>query len=132
MENANIYLQTLQSLISRLNANSFLIKGWSVTLGSAFLGLAITTKSPTSAIFGLGPIFIFWLLDSYYLMIERRYRSLFIKAFNRNKTDDALLTFDHQSQASSHSLIDSAVSIPMLCFYGGAGLALIIGYLVLN
>ena len=40
MENKRKHLEFIQSVIARMNSNSFLIKGWSITLVSALFALA--------------------------------------------------------------------------------------------
>jgi len=43
------HLVLLQDVIKRLAGNSFLIKGWSVTLVTALLGLAVDGATPALA-----------------------------------------------------------------------------------
>jgi hypothetical protein len=71
-------LDHLQSVIQRLAGNSFLFKGWAVTLVSAVLGFALkdATTSPL-AYLALVPIVLFWGLDGYYLAVERNTRKLY-------------------------------------------------------
>jgi SLOG cluster3 family len=75
-------LDHLQAIISRMADNSFKLKGWCLTLVSALLGLALKTDSgaaPTSqiAFFALLPTVVFWLLDAYYLALERGFRDVY-------------------------------------------------------
>jgi len=71
-------LDHLQGIIQRLAGNSFLIKGWAVTLVSAVLGFALkdATTSPL-AYLAIVPILLFWGLDAYYLAVERNARKLY-------------------------------------------------------
>ncbi len=72
------HLNMIQGVINRLADNSFNIKGWSVAVLSALLGLAVNNNQPSgSAAVALIPAVAFWVLDAYYLMLERRYRKLF-------------------------------------------------------
>jgi phosphotransferase system glucose/maltose/N-acetylglucosamine-specific IIC component len=70
-------LELLQAVIARLASNSFLLKGWSVTLASALLGFAGRQEDADLARLTLLPALIFWALDAYYLAQERQYRQLF-------------------------------------------------------
>ena len=75
-------LDHLQAIISRMADNSFKLKGWCLTLVSALLGLALKTDAgaaPTSqiAFFALVPTVVFWLLDAYYLALERGFRNVY-------------------------------------------------------
>ncbi|MDO6745542.1 hypothetical protein Q4553_13315 [Tenacibaculum soleae] len=71
------HLDYIQSVISRHNSNSFMIKGWTITIVSAIFALAGTLKEPILAIIPIMPIIIFWYLDSFYLANERCYISLY-------------------------------------------------------
>jgi hypothetical protein len=68
------------SIICRASSgNSFLIKGWTVTLVSAILGFALKDGGATAqlAYLALVPILLFWGLDGYYLAAERQVRDLY-------------------------------------------------------
>src|SRR6266436_8960138 len=68
------YLEFIQAAISRMAANSFLIKGWSVTLGTAVLGFSLKENNWAMALVALIPASSFWALDAYYLGLERLFR----------------------------------------------------------
>ena len=70
------HLELLQPVISRMASNSFAVKGWSVTVTAALLGLAAKDSNPGFAIIALYPALAFWGLDAYYLRQERRFRAL--------------------------------------------------------
>jgi hypothetical protein len=71
-------LDHLQGIIQRLAGNSFLFKGWAVTLVSAVLGFALKdANSLPLAYLALVPILLFWGLDAYYLALERNVRKLY-------------------------------------------------------
>lgn len=73
-------IDLIQSCISRMSKNSFLIKGWVITLiGIVF---AMMPKGDPVALFYACILLIFavigfWYLDAYYLQIETRYRKLY-------------------------------------------------------
>jgi hypothetical protein len=71
------HMEMIQGVVSRLAGNSFLIKGWALTLTGAFLGFAVNKSSSGLAAAALIPIVLFWALDSYYLRVERLFRALF-------------------------------------------------------
>ena len=74
------HLDYLQAIITRHNTNSFMLKGWTITLLSALLALSGAIKEPNLTLIGLFPILIFWLLDSFYLSNERCFIDLFNSA----------------------------------------------------
>lgn len=71
------HLEMIQGIINRMAANSFVLKGWSVTAGAALLALAVQTKNYSFMALVLIPVVAFWALDAYYLHRERLYRRLF-------------------------------------------------------
>ena len=73
------HLMMLQSVISRMSANSFNLKALSAAFGSAVVAVTGSADEPSPYYGGLAlmPIIVFWLLDAKYLRLERAYRKLF-------------------------------------------------------
>ena len=71
------HLELRQSAIARLAANSFALKGWSVTVTAALLGLAAKDSNARFAVVAFYAALTFWGLDAYYLRQERRFRALY-------------------------------------------------------
>lgn len=71
------HLEFIQSNISRLNQNSFKMKGWAISIVSALLAIyagGINKKGNVVFIFiAIAATILFWLLDSYYLQQERKF-----------------------------------------------------------
>jgi hypothetical protein len=67
-------LDHLHAIIERLAGNSFMIKGWAITVASGFLGFSIRDAKPAIALIGLLPTVMFWIVDAYYLAGERYFR----------------------------------------------------------
>lgn len=76
-EDRRKYLEFIQNIITRMNSNSFMIKGWTITIVSALLVLFATIKVDSLYIITILPIILFWVLDAYYLQMERKFRSLY-------------------------------------------------------
>ena len=74
------YLEFLQAAISRMASNSFVVKAWSVALGTAVLGFSVKESNRTLALVAVLPVICFWLLDAYYLALEKSFRDLWEKA----------------------------------------------------
>ena len=77
MEEKLKHLEFIQNVITRMNTNSFQLKEWAIVIISAVLALYASTKNPCFIIIGVFPAFIFWALDAYYLMQERKFRGLY-------------------------------------------------------
>lgn len=78
MENQSILekeIDLIQSCISRMAQNSFVIKGWLITLVTVILAL-LPEKVDTKLLCGvvIAATFCFWYLDAYFLRLERLYR----------------------------------------------------------
>lgn len=80
-EDARQHLAFIQAVIARMNSNSFSMKGWMVTVVAALAALyAADGRASCPEIYlyiALVPIILFWFLDTYYLMMERKYRQLY-------------------------------------------------------
>ena len=68
------HLEMLQGVIQRMSENSRSCKLWSITALSAVLFLAARTGVPWYTLIALVPLFLFFLLDVYYLSLEHRFR----------------------------------------------------------
>ena len=73
----NKHLEFIQNIITRMNSNSFQIKTWTISIITGLLAIYAATKDPLFILICLVPISLFWILDSYYLTQERRFRELY-------------------------------------------------------
>lgn len=71
------HLEFIQSIITRMNTNSFQIKGLAITLVSALLAIYASTPKIVFIFIGIPPTLLFWFLDSYYLQQERKFRGVY-------------------------------------------------------
>jgi hypothetical protein len=71
------HLEFIQNTITRMAQNSFVIKGWSITLIVAILVVTYQLPEFKYALLALLPTFVFWGLDAYYLRQERLFRKLY-------------------------------------------------------
>ena len=68
------HLEITQGVISRMAESSRSCKVWCVTLVAATLVLVARTGKADHALIALTPTALFYVLDAYYLMLERRFR----------------------------------------------------------
>lgn len=74
------HLEFIQAAISRMAQNSFLFKGWAITVAAGLSAFgAANTKHALLAI-ALVSTLLFWGLDGYYLWLERGFIRLYEKA----------------------------------------------------
>lgn len=71
------HLEFIQNIITRMNTNSFQIKGLTITIVSALMAIYASTPKVIFIFLGIPPTFLFWFLDSYYLQQERKFRGVY-------------------------------------------------------
>lgn len=81
------HLKMIQSIIDRMGNNSFMLKGWGIGVMIAIFAFAGKGKEAECVIFTIIPLIIFWLLDSYYLFLERKYRDLYNEVRNKDENE---------------------------------------------
>ena len=86
-EDQKKHLEFIQSVITRMAGNSFLIRGWSVTLVSALFALAAKDADRQFVVVSYFPCVMFWCLDGCYLSQERKFRSLYEATRKASNTD---------------------------------------------
>ena len=107
-------VDVVQPIINRMGYNSFLIKGWTITLVVIVLVFRNTSEQTYLAFI---PLFTFWILDAYYLRQERLYRDLYKWLItNRLKTKEPLLSMD--TSRFDVSIRSVLCSLTLLLFYG--------------
>ncbi len=110
-------LKIIQDIIKRMAFNSFLIKGWAITLVVATL---LLKGGSFQAFIAFIPLLVFWYLDAYFLWLERLYRRLYnwVRE-NRLKTDEYLFDMDYRRFIKDEqSKIRIMFSITLGWFYG--------------
>jgi hypothetical protein len=86
------HLEFIQNAITRMNTNSFQIKGISITLVSALLAIYVSKPNVLFIFIGIIPTFIFWLLDAYYLQQERKFRGIYDDVIGKT-TNNTILDY---------------------------------------
>jgi hypothetical protein len=118
-------IDVIQDTIKRMAFNSFLIKGWAITLVVATL---LIKRSDQEAWMALIPLLVFWVLDAHFLWLERMYRCLYDWVIqNRLNTSDHLfdmnaLRFIKDVQSRFRIMF----SITLGWFYGGIALLVVV------
>lgn len=129
MEHKIKHLEMIQAVINRFATNSFVIKGWCVTLVSALFALGSSSGNLRYLILAYFPALMFWMLDAYFLWQERLYRNLYDKVRLSNDSDIDFSMHIHSLLKSTPSWTKSAFSRTLTIFYGvilGAVLAAIL------
>jgi hypothetical protein len=114
------HLEFIQNIISRMNTNSFIIKGWSVTLVSALFALAADKSNLNFVLVAYVPVLMFWALDGFFLSQERQYRKLY--ELVTEIKDDEQINFGlnaSEFNIGKQTWLNSAFSGSLNLFHGG-------------
>ncbi len=116
-ENKLKHLEFIQSTISRMNNNSFLIKGWLVTLTAAIF--VLSTKDSNTIFLWVCPAItiLFWTLDAFFISNERMYRTLYNVVRTKQEED---IDFDmnvSDYQVNENRFFRSFFLFTLLLFY---------------
>lgn len=109
-------LKMIQEIIKRMATNSFMIKGWVITLVVASL---LFKGNGFQAVIAFFPLITFWFLDAYYLRQERLYRKLYTWVINNRLENDEFL-FDMNTTRFNNnvnSAIKTMFSVTLGWFY---------------
>ena len=122
-------IEIIQDIIKRMAFNSFMIKGWAITLVVITLLLKGTEYQVWLAFI---PLLVFWFLDAYFLWQERLYRKLYDWVVNnRLKTDEYLFDMNsYRFKDKVQSKLRIMFSITLGWFYGSIAILIIIYALI--
>lgn len=128
------HLSFIQSVITRMNSNSFSMKGWMVAIVSALCAVyASNPNSEASYVYFIAAIIadiLFCFLDAYYLKMEKEYRKLYDKVLKSpEETDFNMKIGEEQKVSFCEALKSSSVWILYIVVAILLGIAL---YLVLK
>lgn len=110
------HMDYVQAVITRLANNSFVMKGWALTLSSALLGLAASQGQAMLACAAVVPAMAFWLLDTYFLRQERAFREMFGDIAAKRVTN---FEIEPAPYAKRQSWWQVGGSLSLSAFYGG-------------
>lgn len=112
------HLEFIQLVITRMNVNSFLLRGWSVTLVAALFAFAAKDTNIDYVLITYISTPLFWVLDGYYLSQERKYRDLYKIVKDKAPTQ---IDFDMNATVTNNrknSWFSSMFSVTQIIFYG--------------
>ncbi|MDX8338831.1 hypothetical protein SLH46_06540 [Draconibacterium sp. IB214405] len=126
MENEIIHkeIDLIQGVINRMASNSFLLKGWLVSLIAVILALSkdsiLTNDLTYLSLVLILPVIVFWYLDAFFLHKEKCYRKLYEWVIeNRKNTNDFLYSLDYSRFKNKvSSLFSIMFSKTLFPFYG--------------
>ena len=117
-ENKLKHLELIQNIITRMANNSFLLKGWSIAVVGAIIGLNKDGIDWKVLLISGFILLMFWVLDAYFLKQETIFRERYDEV--RIKEENSI-DFDMKLESEDSSNIDWFViffSLTLRLFYG--------------
>ncbi len=112
------HLEVIQGIINRMSGNSFMLKGWAVTLVSGIFAIASRDADKMFFLVAYIPVIVFWFLDTYYLKQEHLYIALYNKVRLKKDSDiDFSLEATHSDMDNCSEYIKCLTSITEMWFY---------------
>lgn len=131
-EDVRQHLSFIQGVITRMNSNSFSMKGWMVAIVSALAAVyASDSFNPCGYIYfvvGIPVVLIFCGLDAYYLKMEKQYRDLYNKVLGNPMDTD----FDMDASVFKRSLWTAFCSPSVWILYVSVLLLLVAATIILR
>ncbi|MGY1681983.1 hypothetical protein [Geodermatophilus sp. SYSU D01176] len=125
------HLDHIQAIIGRLATNSFLFKGWAITLATALASFAAVQSKVGLVVIAAVSTLLFWGLDGYYLWLERGFRKLYeTSAALHPSAVDFSMKIDRTRAARTWAR--SCVRWHLVSFYGALLLMDLVGIYLLR
>ena len=128
------HLEFIQAVITRMNDNSFQLKGWSIAIISALLALYANSNNVIYIFVAIIPTLLFWGLDAYYLQQERKFRGVY-NSVSGQKNDVEIKPFEmpiHKFQGGQYCFFKVLFSKTIAWLYGTICTLLLFGGLILK
>jgi len=115
-------IDLIQACINRMANNSFLLKGWLVSIVSVIL--ALSPDELNKVIVTITMVFItvsFWYLDAFFLRTEKLYRKMYEWVLDKRRKGEKDFQYDlnpHRFSGHVESLIKVMFSKTLRWFYG--------------
>lgn len=114
-------IDLIQSCINRMSQNSFMLKGWAFSIFAIVFALVSSNMNEMLLLIAIGvPLICFWILDAYYLRLEKMYRKMYKNVVDcrlRGLFDNLYDLDPHQYKKEVPSLLKVLFSCSLLLFY---------------
>lgn len=132
MDNNDLHkeIDLIQNCISRMARNSFMLKGWAISLLAVVLAITTDRLNPLFLFFSVFvPLVCFWYLDAFFLRTEKMYRKMYEWVLKERKEGRLDFQYDlepsrFKNQVKSHCRV--MLSTTLRVFYGIPSLVVLI------
>lgn len=131
-EDKRKHLEMIQAVIERMGSNSFLFKGWSITIIAAVAAFAGGDNNSILMLIPVVSTLLFWAIDAYYLMLERAFRKLYEKVAVTNPKDINFSMTPAKEHIGFVNWLKTLKTTVLSLFYGVVLVLLIFLIFVLN
>ena len=97
MDNNNLHkeIDLIQNCISRMARNSFMLKGWAISLLAVVITLTADRLDPLFLFCSIFvPVLCFWYLDAFFLRAEKMYRKMYEWVLTARKEENLEYQYD--------------------------------------
>lgn len=111
------HLEFIQLTITRMNVNSFMVKGWLITLVAAIFVLSEKDSNIQFLWFAPFVSILFWILDGFFVSTERKYKELYnyVRKLQDSQIDYSMDVSNFEK--GSNGFLPSLLSMTLLLFY---------------
>lgn len=125
------HLDMIEAVIERMAKNSFQLKGWTMTLVTIVGTFSSQSSEKKFIVLAFVPILAFWVLDSFYLQQERKYRLLYkiVRCKKEKQIDfdmDTSNILGTTQETKKICFFRCMFSISEMCFYPFIAIAIIL------
>ena len=125
------HLDYIQAAIARMATNSFLFKGWSITIAAGLSAFGAVDTRWALLVIAVLSTAMFWGLDGYYLWLERGFIALHIKVSAMAEDDiDFSMVIDKRN--AFRRWLKTAFRYHLMFFYGTIIVVELIGVAVIE
>jgi hypothetical protein len=125
------HLEFIQAAISRMATNSFLFKGWAITIAAALSAFAAVDTKVALLTIAIVSTLMFWGLDGYYLWLERGFVALHNEVAAKPEADiDFSMKIDKTDAA--RRWLKTCCRRHLFAFYGTIIVIDVIGIIVIR
>jgi hypothetical protein len=123
------HLEFIQNVIDRLSTSAFLFKGWAITIAAGLAAVASSGAKRDLIVVAVIATALFWLIDAFYLSVERCYRELY-EDVAETSPEDIDFSMKLKQPVSAGRWLSAVLSRLLIPFYGSILVANIVTILV--
>ncbi len=125
------HLEFIQAVISRMATNSFLFKGWAITIAAGLSAFAAVDARIVALLIAVVTTVMFWGLDGYYLWLERCFIRLHCEVARKAEADiDFNMTPDKTD--ATQRWFKTCWRPHLFLFYGGLVVIEVVGLVTIK